>query len=49
MNLPRGFLLNWPKAIDAMAWARRASALPGDFYLADPKQFTPLPAIGILG
>jgi hypothetical protein len=41
--------LNWPKTIDAMTWARRVSAVPGDIYFADPKQLTPLPVIGSLG
>jgi len=41
--------LNWPKTIAAMTWARRVSADPRDFYFADPKQLTPLPAIGTFG
>jgi hypothetical protein len=32
-----------------MTWAKRVSALPGEFYLADPKQVTPLPDIGSIG
>jgi hypothetical protein len=41
--------LNWPKTIDAMTQEKRISAIPGDFYFANPKQLTPLSAIGTLG
>ena len=32
-----------------MTSAKRVSAIPGNFYFADPKQLTPLPVIGTLG
>jgi hypothetical protein len=32
-----------------MTQARRVSAVPRDFYFADPKQLTPLQVIGTLG